>query len=431
MSEKKGVHPAWKMFVAGCLLVAGGQGFVFNIFGIFIVPITTTLGFNVGILSTAMAAGAATMMVGMFFVGKVMAKIKLRTLLIICAIGMSGAFVLMSQFREPWMFYISIPLYNLFGAIPCFIAGPMLITNWFEKRRGLTMGLMMCCGNVGAIIGSMLGGIIIENSGYEMAFIVTGIISFALCIIGALLAVAHPAMVGLTAYGASEGGSSEAAVLEGVEAGAGEASVAIGIAAKDAYRSLAFYLVFITVLLLISASMFTVFISPLGSTLGLSPIQAASLVGIFQLGSLVGALLIGIINDKIGVRNCCFICFAVLTLAILSIYFLGTNQIVLYIALAAFGFSAAAGGQQPAMITGRLFGLKDYPGILSKMTMAQSLAGLVALPTYGLLFDATGSFDSALIAISVIGILCIFFVALAFASGAKLWQKKVGTAMSK
>ena len=64
------------------------------------------------------------------------------------------------------------------------------------------MGIYIACGSGTAAIISILGGILISTFSYHYAYVVIGAICLVLLLIGSFLAVIHPAMMGLKAYGA-------------------------------------------------------------------------------------------------------------------------------------------------------------------------------------------------------------------------------------
>lgn len=404
------LHPAWRMLVAGALLIGGGQGLMSNVFGMFLAPISEATGEGMGVLGTTLLAGNLAKIVAMFFVGKVMDKVPLRPLLIVCIVVRCCMFMMFGQFKSIVGFYVAYPLYSAFGAIPCTIVGPLLITNWFKEKRGLVMGIMMSFGNIGAIFASQFGGRIIESSGYSTAFLVLGGTAMVLMLIASFLVVPHPSLMNETAYG-------EEKVVEEAE----KPADTDGVFLKTALRTPAFYYVLILVFLLTTGASFSTFISPFGLSLGLSAAAAAGLISVFQIGTWSGSYLVGVLNDVLSIRTCCILCFSLMGLSGLSMVIFGGSVLpILYVSLIVFGIACSMVSIQPALLTGELFGRKDYANIYSKVQVAHSLAGLVAATFYGFMFDMTESYRFSLIVVAGIGMLNIVFVLLAFHSRGRL-----------
>lgn len=417
--ETKKRHPAWRMLLVGILLYFGGQGCIAYSVGLYIVPITTAHNIGVGVFSTAMAVGSISMIIYMAFVGKIMQKVPLKMLMIISSVIQCSAFILLGQVKSTAALYILLPLMYIGGAIPNSIIGPMLITNWFEAKRGFAIGLMTAFGNIGAVVSSQLAGYIMSTSSYSTATLVMGAGTLVLSITAAFLAIAHPAQMGLRALGAAE-------IQSGADTGNEEIP---GITSSVALKSPTFYITFFTVLLLIFCASFTTFLSPLAMSLGLDVSGASNVVSLQQIGALLGALIIGMLNDKIGVKKTSVSVFSMFAVTCLAIYLLGSNVTILYVLVVVLGFCTSTGGSQPAMLTGKLFGQKEYSSIFSKVTMAMSSSSLIAMPFYGFMYDLTSSYLTCLIVLFGIGLVMTALVFAAFGSAKKLWIDNTGMEM--
>jgi MFS family permease len=113
----------------------------------------------------------------------------------------------------------------------------------------------------------------------------------------------------------------------------------------------------------------------------------------------------------------------------LCIFAFGSNVVVLYALVLILGFCTSSGGSQPAMLASRLFGQKDYPGIFSKLTIAMSVSGLIAMPFYGFMFDLTGSYLSSLAVLAGLGVVMAILVFAGFSTAKKLWRDHAGMEM--
>jgi sugar phosphate permease len=144
---------------------------------------------------------------------------------------------------------------------------------------------------------------------------------------------------------------------------------------------------------------------------------------------LVGALLIGVMNDKLNVKRTSIIVFFLFSAICLCIFAFGANVSILYVLVVILGFCTSSGGSQPAMLTSKLFGQKDYPGIFSKLSIAMSVSSLIAMPFYGFMFDLTGSYLSCLTVLAGVGVVMAILVFAGFSSAKKLWRDHAGMEM--
>src|SRR5699024_4641265 len=88
-----------------------------------------------------------------------------------------------------------------------------------------------------------------------------------------------------------------------------------------------------------------------------------------------------------------------------GIYTVALSVVVITVMMCGFLISTS-GTSGPAM-TSSLFGGRDYSQIYSTASVGMAIAGIIALPAYGYIFDFTGSYTVALYAILIMLILNI------------------------
>jgi len=403
----------WRQFAAACLLVAGGQGLIFNSIANYITPIMYVTGQGSGVVGAAVSLGALVMMILLGFVGKILKKFDLRKILMVCAVASMACFICCGLIKSIGLFYVLYPLCTALGAIPAFVTGPMLVTNWFEKKKGMLTGLMMVCANVAAIVGSLVAGKLLGGEPYNMmlAFGVMGAAAMILMLVGASMAVIHPATMGLAPYGAGEAAQTE---------NPGEVA---GISSKKALKSPAFIFLFIIVFLLICCASFSTLMSNFANvTYGFTNAQGSIVISLFMVGSTIGGLIWGILDDHIGVLVTTVIGFTCIIFGILGMAFLSSTFTMLLVFAAVFGLGCSSAGTQQAMLCSRFFGQKEYGAIFSKVQMAQAMGGLVSVVAIGAVAQATGSYIPALIGMAALMILAIIMLFAAVGSAKKLWK---------
>lgn len=413
MKTKK--HPAWRMLVAACLLIAGGQGILSNTQGIFIASVCAEHGFSTAAFSGYVSVSSAAMMVALIFAGKIVKKAPFRPLLIICSILACALFMSFSLYSSLWCWYVVGILYAFAMAIPFYMAGPMLITNWFVKKQGLAMGIMMSMTGIFGAIFSILGGIIIASAGYHTAYIVLGASALVLELAGSLLAVAHPAMKGLKAYGADEVELEDAKNAQDADEG--------GVASGTALKSPAFVLCYISMFFLIFLACFAQMLPTFGTSLGYDITFSSSLSSFYMIGTLVGSFAFGALNDKLGAKNATILALILLAFSAVGAVLTGKLLIGLIACIIIMGFAGASGGTQPALLPSKLFGKKDYASIYGVVQTSAALSAMVALPVYGAVYDATGSLSLGLFGAAALCIIAIFCVSAAFKNAKTLpWE---------
>lgn len=401
--EKKETGFPWRALLCSCLFLGGGQGILINTLGLFTHSVCAAQGFGVGLFSVQMSMSSLAMMAGFMVAGKVMEKFNIKLLLLFCTAVQVGVFVLYGQMTQLWMFYISSVLRGLACVIPSYMIGPLLISNWFESKRGLAMGIALSSNGIFGAAFSVLGGKLIATIGYQSAYVVLGGCAGLLMVSATLLCVPHPAMCGKRAYGAK----TDVAQVQ-------ETQEQAGISKAQAIRSVPFLLLFITVSVVVCAAAFIPQIGVFAAEKGFPIDQAGSFVGVFMVGSLLGSFFLGWLNDRVGVRNGTVTALAVGALALAMLVISASNIMLLVIGLTLLGIASASAGVQPPLIIGSLFGQRDYVAIYGVMQIAISLGSVIATPAYGFVFDAAGNYNPALIAVAVALAACIPMTFLAF-----------------
>lgn len=404
------------MLVAACLLIAGGQGILSNTQGIFIASVCAEHGFSSGAFTGYVSVSSAAMMVAMIFAGKIIKKAPFRPLLIICSILACALFMSYALYSSLWCWYVVGIIYAFVMAIPFYMAGPMLITNWFAKKQGLAMGIMMSMTGIFGAIFSILGGVIIESAGYRTAYLVLGACALVLELAGSFMAVAHPAMKGLKAYGADEV-EIEEVKTEGTEI------VESGVPAGAALKSPAFILCYISLFFLIFLACFAQMLPTFGVSLGYDITFSSSLSSFYMIGTLVGSFAFGALNDKIGAKNATILALFLLAFSAVGAVLTGKMLIGLIACIIIMGFAGSSGGTQPAILPSKLFGKKDYASIYGVVQTSSALSAMVALPVYGIVYDATGSLSLGLFGAAALCVVAIFCVIAAFKNAKTLpWE---------
>ena len=142
-----------------------------------------------------------------------------------------------------------------------------------------------------------------------------------------------------------------------------------------------------------------------------------------MLGMLIGSLFFGVLSDKIGTKATTI--FALISgIAAVIIAILGGSLPYMFdFAVTLFGFMSASVGTLGPLLTTDVFGSKEYGEIYSIVAMGMAFGGIVALPGYGFVYDAVGSYYPVLWGIIGLLIACIICVMIAFAGKEALKQK--------
>ena len=416
MDKTKGkIHYAWLILFGLCLMVGLGRGGLNNSASLFLTPVTEDLGIGMGSLSLYFSVASMITMLCLPIAGKLMAKYDIRLVLTVAVICQAGAFAMFGFMNSVWGWYIfAMPL--SFGAI--FItqmAGPVLINQWFKKGSGLAIGIMMASsGALGAIIQPIVGKLI-ANQGWRSAYTIVGLVVMAISIAVILLFIRKPQDKKMLAYGEEEQGAQGNAKAQGTP---GNAGISLAVAKKSS----AFYALIIFFFLITSFGSFAMHIPSYAIGLGHDVSFAGGLMSAYLCGSVVGSLAFGFLSDRIGAKNTALIAMVAGIVCLLLLIFLASNTFILVFAAGIFGFVTASIGTLGPVLTSSLFGTKEYSQIFSNISLGLAVAGIVALPLYGYIFEFTGSYTGALYTMLVMMIIAIGCIIVAY-NGKKQMEK--------
>ncbi|GKV68567.1 MFS transporter [Sporosarcina sp. NCCP-2716] len=415
---KKKIHYAWWTLVALCIIVGIGKGALNNSAGLFIPGATSDLGISIGNLTIYFSIASIVTMIFLPIGGKILAKYDTRAVLITAMILQAGAFVAFGFSNSVWGWYIfSIPL-AVGGVFTTVIAGPVLVNQWFKKKNGMALGLIGASQGLLGALAQPLVGRTIADSGWRTGYISLGLAAIIIVVPTILFLIRKsPQAVGVMPYGAEE----ETAVEQRDSSANSDADKGITLAV--ARKSGAFYALFLFFLMAVSIASFSIHIPSYIQSLPehYDAIFAGNAMAGYMIGVLLGALALGYLVDKIGSRNTIYLAMVLAIVAVFGLLYGTHSEMMIILSTTLFGFtvSNAVGTLAPALTTS-LFGSREYSQIYSTASLGLAIAGIVALPAYGYIFDITKSYTPALYALIVMLVLNIVFVTYAFVGKKKL-----------
>lgn len=375
MLNKKSFYPWW-IFVVCCFISMIGFGLLVNTVGLFFGPISNE--FNVGRSSVALMTTLQNAMaaIALLVAGKVMEKVNLRLLLTISFAVIAVSMFSMAHAQSLPHFYIAWSIIGIFQPIAITISIPVLLSKWFNQKLGTVMGISLGLSAFGGMIFNPIIADIIAKTGWRTGFIAESLI-LAIFLVPMSLSIKAEPNEKYPAYGIKEN-KKQAEVT--------------GITLKEAIHRPVFYALVLAMILLQFVSGSVQHISGHVTNIGISPVQAATVVSGVMIGAAVGKISIGYLLDKMSswIVLLIFTIFGVVGwsglvifntsfLLVVSGFVLGLGQ----------GFCLVA---LPYLIRTQ-FGNRDYSNILSIINMLGAFAMSLSVYLVGMVFDQTGSYN--------------------------------------
>ena len=141
--------------------------------------------------------------------------------------------------------------------------------------------------------------------------------------------------------------------------------------------------------------------APYLTDIGYSLAVAAAFTAVCQGSLAAGKMLLGQLYDKVGTRRATFISNGATVLGLCTMLMASFSPALLPIVLCQ-GLGCAFGTVAHPIITQAIFGLKDYSTIYGIISAMGSLGGAMAPVFAASVYDATGSYKGAFLAMAVV-----------------------------
>jgi MFS family permease len=364
----------------------GLSGFAFYTFGVFVVPLTVAFGWTRGEVSTA----ASFLLLGTVFtapiVGTIVDRFGAKRVGLISMVLLSIGYVSLTQLGGEIAFFYAMWLtMSLVGGGTTPVVWTRAVNLWFDKGRGLALGLALAGSGLAGIIGPGVATALIEKYGWQAGY---------LGISALILLVALPLIGFLFNDNAPSHSQSEHA---------DEAATHPGLTFKESYRTVVFWKIAIG-FFFISAIIAGLLINlvPLLIDRDMSAMDAAQIAGVLGFAVLFGRIGVGYLIDRFRAPLVAAIMFSATAAGCLLLTLDSAPTWVFLIAVITLGLSAAAEIDLVAFLVSRFFGLKAYGKIYGSQLSVFYLGAATGPLAVGMSFDISGSYTQVLYAAVVI-----------------------------
>ena len=166
----KEMHYGWVIVGAVFLIMAAAWGIVYNCSSLFIDPISDELGFSRSQINATMTIRAACQMGVSLFAGKIFKRFDIKGVMKVASIVLVVSFFTFSFAVSLWSFYLITFISSISITLIAIIPLSIIISNWFDEKKGTALGIAFMGSGVGGMIFSSLTGIWIEAYGWRVAY---------------------------------------------------------------------------------------------------------------------------------------------------------------------------------------------------------------------------------------------------------------------
>ncbi len=382
--EKKSptIYYGWWIVATAAVGMSTGPGqFAFGSLGLFMLPLGEEFGWNRTEISLALTFFTIALALSIPYIGRLVDRFGSRKILLPSFAVFAVLLALIPVFaNQLWILYL---LFILIGSLAAGAnALPYLrsISAWFDRRRGLAIGIAMGGSGMGFVYVPPALQYMIDSYGWRSGYFMLAAVTFI---------VAIPLVYFVLREAPSKKEIEDNDELR--QGTIGEQAVSSIPLSLLLMRPLLWQLFIIFCLLSFSLYGVLSHLVPMLSDRGMSSGHAALVMSTLGISIVVARVIIGYIIDRIFAPYVAAICFLMAAIGI-SLLATGAVGSLAFLAAVFIGFSMGAEIDMLAFLTGRYFGVENFGqvyGILFTSFLIGTSVGPVA---YGMAYESMGSY---------------------------------------
>ena len=384
-------------------------------FSLLFPPILDEFGWSRGTVAATFSVGfiISTMLTPL--IGAMMDKVGPRLVLPFGGILVSVGLFSSTFSFEPWHFFVTLGGLVVGGSVfMSYFGHTLFLPNWFDRRRGLAMGLAFAGAGVGAILIFPWMQYAIETNGWRYACIILAIIILLVLVpINALFQRHHPRDLGLEVDG---GNITDAAIGDARRVNIDSRIVNRNwiktewTVLKAINTPKFWWLVIAFAMALYAWYTVQVHQTRFLIDIGISSEEAALALALVGVAGIIGQIMIGALSDRIGREMAWTISLLGFLLTYASLFVLRSypSYWLVYIMVGLQGFIGYGLASVFGSVPAELFAGKNYGKIFGCLGAMSNAGAAIGPWATGVLFDVTGSYETAFVVAMVLCAVSIF-----------------------
>ena len=380
---KDRVFYGWVMVATFCVAGSAIWGIRFS-FGVFFKSLesefTLSRAATSAIFSAFMVLGSVFTVLG----GWALDRFGPRIVFLAMGICTGLSLLLTGQVSELWQIFFTYSLLLAIGTSAVYVVIMSTVSRWFEKKRGLALGMASIGAGMGPLVVAPFATYLISAFDWRGSFTVLGIVALALVVPLSLLLRRNPREIGLLPDGAdfSASGTVPPKLVVSMDY----------LSPRQAIRTRSFWLI-LSSFLIYSAYLLTILthLVPHITDLGFSAAEAAAVLSVAGGSTIVGRVFLGIFSDRMGKKKAVMLGAAFHVVALLCLLW-ARELWTFYVFALIFGFGWGGMGPATAALIGDTFGLGRLGAILGLLDVGFNIGAAIGPVVSGLIYDLRQSY---------------------------------------
>jgi len=373
----------WVVVAAFLVIGIALYGIHFS-FGVFFKSIESEFNLTRATTSAILSANMILAGICSFFAGWALDRYGPRIVVLLMGLFTGLSLLLTSQTSSLWQLFFTYSLLLAMGTGPLYVVPMSAVSRWFDKKRGLALGVASSGIGLGTLVMAPFATFLISNFDWRMAYFIIGLIAWLIVVPLSRLLRRDPYEIGAL----PDGVKAQSRDLRRDEGDTRSASLSL----SQAFRARSFWFIMVT-WFLYASNIFLVMthLVPHATDMGFSALEAAAVLSLIGGAATAGRVLMGIVADRIGRKVTAITC-ALLQAGAMVWLIWSEDLWMLYLFALVYGF--AFGGMSPAMaaLIGDTFGLGKLGAILGLLEVSFGIGAAIGPAIGGFIFDVSHSY---------------------------------------
>jgi MFS family permease len=372
----------WVVAVSILGLSIGPGQFAFASLGLFMVPLGDEFGWDRAQISLALTVFTVALALSLPIAGRGVDRWGSRRILVpsivACGVGLAAIPLLATHL---WSLLVIFALIGSLGAGANSLPYMLTISNWFDRRRGLAIGVAMAGAGAGYAYVPPLVQYMIDGYGWRSGYFVLAGITLLIGVpLIALFLQESPADRGLRPDGLKENPAES------------EPETLLGVDRSEALRTTSFWILF----MIFGVMAFSLYgllphLVPMLMDRGMDGGKAALVASTIGVTIIVARVIIGYLIDRFFAPRVALV-FFLASAGGIAMLAAGATGPMAYLAAVLIGLSIGAEIDLMAFLTTRYFGLRCFGEIYGLMFAALLIGTSFGPIAFGMAFETMGSY---------------------------------------
>ena len=346
--------------------------------GVFLQPLENEFNWSRAAISLQTLFGVAAFALTAPLVGGLVDRVGVRRVALISFLLFAAAQYAMSHLTSSLLFYYAL---SMMLAVVASGTTPVVFTKvinaWFDKARGLALGITLLGTGVTATLGPILLTDYVDTNGWRVGYQALALVILVGTVFIVPLIRDYPQL--------TDGQEQQSNPLNG-----------LGVSVRDAVRSREFLLTAVAFIVVsLSIGGLLLHFIPMMTEYGMTRAEAARTASLMGVSVLVGRIVTGILIDRFFAPRVALVMMVGAGLGFLALLVGGVQMA--FITALAVGFTIGAEIDLIGYLAARYFGLKNY-GAIYGILYGLTIFGIGIAPLFtGLIYDAFGNYTIALV----------------------------------